>query len=163
MAKPCESEPKPMDDVSDSPPKRTVESSSQEDNLEAKKWRFFRPETPEENQDNNNNNNHHQNNHERLSAGGQSPISRTRLATLAQIGEDWLYLALLGTIMALLSFSMDSMITFFLSTRLWLFTDLNEDSVIVQYLGWCLMPIVLVIFSTAFVYLCSPTVSCKPN
>lgn len=84
---------------------------------------------------------------------------KTRLATLAQIGEDWLYLALLGTIMALLSFSMDSVITLFLKTRLWLFTDLNEDDLFVQYLGWCIMPVVLIAFSTGFVHLCSPTVS----
>lgn len=84
---------------------------------------------------------------------------KTRLATLAQIGEDWLYLALLGTIMAMLSFSMDSVITLFLNTRLWLFHDLSEDNVLVQYLGWCITPIVLVTFSSGFVHLCSPTVS----
>lgn len=59
-------------------------------------------------------------------------VSKTRLATLAQIGEDWLYLALLGIIMALLSFSMDSIITLFLGTRLWLFKDLSADSLIIQ-------------------------------
>lgn len=85
--------------------------------------------------------------------------ARTRLATLAQIGEDWLYLALLGTIMALLSFSMDSVITLFLNTRLWLFKDLSEDNRLVQYVGWCLTPIILVTFSSGFVHLCSPTVS----
>lgn len=87
------------------------------------------------------------------------PSARTRLATLAQIGEDWLYLALLGTIMALLSFSMDSVITLFLNTRLWLFKDLSEDNTLIQYVGWCLTPIVLVTFSSGFVHLCSPTVS----
>lgn len=87
------------------------------------------------------------------------PTARTRLATLAQIGEDWLYLALLGTIMALLSFSMDSVITLFLNTRLWLFKDLSEDNTLIQYVGWCLTPIVLVTFSSGFVHLCSPTVS----
>lgn len=89
----------------------------------------------------------------------KSPSARSRLATLAQIGEDWLYLALLGTIMALLSFSMDTVITLFLNTRLWLFKDLSEDNTIIQYVGWCLTPIVLVSFSSGFVHLCSPTVS----
>lgn len=84
---------------------------------------------------------------------------RNRLATLSQIGEDWLYLALLGTIMALLSFSMDSVITLFLNTRLRLYRDVSEDSILVQYLGWTVTPIVLVSFSTGFVHLCSPTVS----
>lgn len=89
----------------------------------------------------------------------QPVAGKTRLATLAQIGEDWLYLALLGIIMALLSFYMDSVITLFLNTRLWLFKDLSEDNLFIQYLGWCVAPIVLVTFSSAFVHLCSPTVS----
>lgn len=82
---------------------------------------------------------------------------KSRLATLAQIGEDWLYLALLGTIMALLSFSMDSVITLFLNTRLRLFRDISPDNQLIQYLGWCVTPIVLVTFSSGFVHLCSPT------
>lgn len=90
---------------------------------------------------------------------GASIVDRTRLATLAQIGEDWLYLALLGIIMAMLSFSMDIVITLFLNTRLWMFNDVSEDNLLVKYLGWCLTPIVLVTFSTGFVHLCSPTVS----
>lgn len=84
-------------------------------------------------------------------------MTRSKLTTLAQIGEDWLYLALLGIIMALLSFSMDTIITLFLNTRLWLFKDLNGDSILIQYLCWCITPIVLVTFSSGFVHLCSPT------
>lgn len=79
---------------------------------------------------------------------------------MAQIGQDWLYLALLGIIMALLSFSMDSVISLFLDTRLRLFKDLNVDLMVVKYLAWCIMPIILVAFSSGFVHLCSPTVSC---
>lgn len=86
-----------------------------------------------------------------------TPIARSRLATLAQIGEDWLYLALLGIIMALLSFSMDSIITLFLETRLWLSQEMEGHNLLVQYLAWCITPILLVAFSTGFVHLCSPT------
>lgn len=86
-------------------------------------------------------------------------LIRTKLKTLAQIGEDWLYLALLGIIMALISFSMDTIISLFLNTRLRLYQDLNDYSLIIQYVGWCLTPIVLVSFSSGFVHLCSPTVS----
>lgn len=85
-------------------------------------------------------------------------IIKSRLAALAQIGEDWLYLASLGAIMALISFSMDGIIAMFLSNRLWLFHDLTTDNLIIQYLGWCVPPIVLVSFSAGFVHLCSPTV-----
>lgn len=80
-----------------------------------------------------------------------------RLITLAQIGEDWLYLALLGVLMAFLSFSMDSVITLFLNTRLWLYEQVNESNILLQYVCWCLMPIVLVTFSSGFVHVCSPT------
>lgn len=84
---------------------------------------------------------------------------RTRLVTLIQIGEDWLYLASLGIIMALISFSMDTVITMFLSTKVWLSRDLNQNNQLLQYLGWSIMPVVLVTFSSGFVHLCSPTVS----
>lgn len=88
-----------------------------------------------------------------------TPMTRCRLNTLAQIGEDWLYLALLGIIMALLSLSMDSMITMFLETRIWLSEEMEEQNLLLQYLAWCIVPIFLVTFSTGFVHLCSPTVS----
>lgn len=78
---------------------------------------------------------------------------------MVQIGQDWLYLALLGIIMALLSFSMDAVISLFLDTRLRLFKDLSGDFLPSKYLAWCVMPIVLVAFSSGFVHLCSPTVS----
>uniref|UniRef100_A0A6G1SEG5 Chloride channel protein 2 n=1 Tax=Aceria tosichella TaxID=561515 RepID=A0A6G1SEG5_9ACAR len=86
-----------------------------------------------------------------------TPMTRSRLNTLAQIGEDWLYLALLGIIMALLSLFMDSMITMFLSTRIWLSEEMSEQNLFLEYLAWCLVPILLVTFSTGFVHLCSPT------
>lgn len=87
-----------------------------------------------------------------------SPI-QGRLTSMAQIGEDWLYLALLGIIMALLSFSMDSIITLFLNTRFWFSNEMRNYNLIVQYVAWCATPILLVTFSTGFVHLCSPTVS----
>lgn len=86
-------------------------------------------------------------------------VIKSKLKTLAQIGEDWLYLALLGIIMALISFSMDTIIALFLNTRLRLYQDLNDYTLIIQYIGWCATPIVLVTFSSGFVHLCSPTVS----
>jgi hypothetical protein len=88
-----------------------------------------------------------------------TPMTRSRLNTLAQIGEDWLYLALLGIIMALLSLFMDSMITMFLGTRIWLSEEMSEQNLLLEYLAWCLVPVLLVTFSTGFVHLCSPTVS----
>lgn len=88
-----------------------------------------------------------------------TPIKRNLLSTLGQIGEDWLYLALLGIIMALLSFSMDYVITLLLNTRLWFSQELGQHGLSLQYLAWCLIPVLLVTFGTGFVHLCSPTVS----
>lgn len=99
----------------------------------------------------------------RSPVAGQAAQKRSRLSTLAQIGEDWLYLALLGIIIALLSFSMDSIITLFLNTRLWLSAETRDHNLLVQYAAWCATPILLVTFSTGFVHLCSPTVSSGPS
>lgn len=106
---------------------------------------------------------HHQNNRQKSTRKKSSFASKSRLAILAQIGEDWLYLALLGTIMALISFSMDSVITLLLNTRLRLFKDVSNNSPFLKYLAWCVTPIVLVTFSSGFVHLCSPTVSTFDN
>lgn len=84
---------------------------------------------------------------------------KQKLTSLYQIGQDWLYLALLGTTMAVLSFSMDQVINLFLNTRLWVFEDLANSNLVARYLAWSTTPLVLVIFSTGFVHLCSPTVS----
>lgn len=117
--------------------------------------------TNDVNSGNNDNNNTSSNitttNNANKVATNKSSFSRSRLSTLAQIGEDWLYLASLGAIMAIISFSMDSVIQMFFNNRLWLFRDLNENNLFVQYLAWCLPPIILVAFSTGFVHLCSPT------
>lgn len=95
------------------------------------------------------------------SSAKMNNVIKQKLTPLYQIGQDWLYLALLGTTMAVLSFSMDQVINLFLNTRLWLFEDLADSNLLARYLAWCAIPLVLVIFSTGFVHLCSPTVSIR--
>lgn len=96
--------------------------------------------------------------------------------TFAKVGEDWAFLALLGIIMALLSFTMDlgiymcftgklfglkftiSMTTFIyldVTARLWMYNEFTIHPA-VQYLAWITLPITLVLFAAGFVFIVSP-------
>ena len=55
--------------------------------------------------------------------------------TFAKIGEDWAFLALLGIIMAVLSFIMDYTIAMCNHARHWLVEDLVEN-VYLQFAAW---------------------------
>ncbi|XP_071494370.1 chloride channel protein 2-like [Diadema antillarum] len=73
----------------------------------------------------------------------------------SKIGEDWIFLALLGVIMALLSFALDYTIQKFQTAQVHMFYML-EGKAILQYLAWAGFPVVLIIFSAGFVHLVSP-------
>ncbi|CAG9814810.1 unnamed protein product [Phaedon cochleariae] len=75
--------------------------------------------------------------------------------TFARLGEDWVFLALLGIIMAFLSFIMDRGISICDNARLWLFRDLTMHPV-AQYAAWISLPVSLILFSTGFVQLVAP-------
>ncbi|KAG5885475.1 hypothetical protein JTB14_005066 [Gonioctena quinquepunctata] len=75
--------------------------------------------------------------------------------TFARLGEDWVFLALLGIIMALLSFMMDRGISICDSARLWLYRDLTMHPA-AQYASWVTLPLCLILFSTGFVQLVAP-------
>ncbi|XP_072383243.1 chloride channel protein 2-like isoform X1 [Diabrotica undecimpunctata] len=75
--------------------------------------------------------------------------------TFAKLGEDWVFLALLGFIMALLSFLMDRGIAICNNARLWLFRDLTMHPA-AQYAAWISLPVCLILFSTGFVQLVAP-------
>ncbi|XP_019766812.2 chloride channel protein 2 isoform X1 [Dendroctonus ponderosae] len=75
--------------------------------------------------------------------------------TFARLGEDWVFLALLGVIMAVLSFIMDSGISMCSSARLWLYNDLSSNPA-AQYASWVILPLTLILFSTGFVHLVAP-------
>jgi chloride channel 2 len=90
------------------------------------------------------------------------------------MGEDWVFLALLGIIMALLSFIMDKGISLctngknylqnsgqsevfnpLFSARVWLYRDLTSHPFI-QYAAWVSLPVCLILFSAGFVHLVAP-------
>jgi chloride channel 2 len=75
--------------------------------------------------------------------------------TFAKFGEDWVFLAMLGILMAIISFCMDWGISICNRARIWLFTDLDY-SITVQYFAWIILPILLVWFSAGFVHLIAP-------
>ncbi|KAL5015355.1 hypothetical protein ScPMuIL_009625 [Solemya velum] len=78
-----------------------------------------------------------------------------RDAAFHAIGEDWIFLALLGVLMALLSFSMDFIIEKCQEAKLWLYEELSF-SVALQYLAWISYSILFILFATGFTHLVSP-------
>ncbi|KAG1681938.1 Chloride channel protein 2 [Nymphon striatum] len=68
--------------------------------------------------------------------------------TFARLGEDWIYLAVLGILMALLSFIMDYAISMCLK-------DLVKHHGL-QFLSWTMFPVLLIIFSSGFVHVVAP-------
>merc|ERR1719209_827762 len=75
--------------------------------------------------------------------------------TFARIGEDWVFLGLLGVIMALVSFLMDYTISLCNNARLWLVKDLVSN-IYLQFVAWVSLPVFLVLFSTGFVHVVAP-------
>ena len=75
--------------------------------------------------------------------------------TFARLGEDWVFLAILGMLMALVSFAMDYTIALCNNARLWLVQDLVSN-IYLQFLAWVCLPTVLILFSTGFVHVVAP-------
>ncbi|XP_076321943.1 chloride channel protein 2-like [Tachypleus tridentatus] len=72
--------------------------------------------------------------------------------TFARLGEDWVFLALLGILSSLLSFAMDYGIAICQKARIWLYRDLTEHPA-QQYLAWLAFPLILMLFSAGFVHI----------
>ena len=75
--------------------------------------------------------------------------------TFARLGEDWVFLAILGLIMALVSFAMDYTIALCNNARLWLAQDLVANAYL-QFIAWVSLPTCLILFSTGFVHVVAP-------
>jgi len=75
--------------------------------------------------------------------------------TFAKLGEDWVFLGLLGLLMALVSFAMDYTISLCNNARLWLVEDLISN-IYLQFLAWVILPVALILFSTGFVNVVAP-------
>lgn len=76
--------------------------------------------------------------------------------TFARLGEDWVYLALLGLIVAMLSFFMDGGIGMCNRARIWLYRDIATQHIALQYFAWVSLPVFLILFSAGFVHIIAP-------
>uniref|UniRef100_A0A6Q2Z1I3 Chloride channel protein n=1 Tax=Esox lucius TaxID=8010 RepID=A0A6Q2Z1I3_ESOLU len=74
---------------------------------------------------------------------------------VTKLGEDWIFLVLLGLTMALVSWSMDYASAKSLQAYKWMHGELTGN-VPIQYLAWVIYPIVLVMFASFFCNLVSP-------
>lgn len=97
-----------------------------------------------------------QRDHGRLYRATASVITVIWEKTFAHVGEDGVFLALLGIIMAVLSFMMDEGIKMCNRARASLYEELQDHHVFVRYLCWLTLPISLILFSTGFVHMLAP-------
>lgn len=74
---------------------------------------------------------------------------------ISRVGEDWIFLILLGLVMALVSWAMDFCIAICLQAQKWMFAGL-ESNVFLQYLAWVTYPVVLISFSAGFTHIVAP-------
>ncbi|XP_035578228.1 chloride channel protein 2 isoform X3 [Callorhinus ursinus] len=93
---------------------------------------------------------------------GQSRCARCRICSVrchkflvSRVGEDWIFLVLLGLLMALVSWAMDYAIAACLQAQQWMSRGLNT-SLLLQYLAWVTYPIVLITFSAGFTQILAP-------
>ncbi|EHB12535.1 Chloride channel protein 2 [Heterocephalus glaber] len=74
---------------------------------------------------------------------------------VSRVGEDWIFLVLLGLLMALVSWAMDYAIAVCLQAQQWMSQGLNT-SILLQYLAWVTYPVVLITFSAGFTQILAP-------
>ncbi|XP_016413960.1 chloride channel protein 1 [Sinocyclocheilus rhinocerous] len=85
----------------------------------------------------------------------QDCLARIQRYIVTKLGEDWIFLVLLGVTMALVSWSMDYASAKSLQAYKWMHGEL-KGNVALQYLAWVSYPIILVVFASLFCHLVSP-------
>uniref|UniRef100_A0A1A8F6G3 Chloride channel 1b n=1 Tax=Nothobranchius korthausae TaxID=1143690 RepID=A0A1A8F6G3_9TELE len=85
----------------------------------------------------------------------QDCLARVRRYIVTKMGEDWIFLILLGLTMALVSWCMDYTSAKSLQAYKWIQGEL-KDNVPLQYLAWVTYPIILIVFASLFCHLVSP-------
>ncbi|KAM6994813.1 chloride channel protein 1 isoform 1-T1 [Tautogolabrus adspersus] len=85
----------------------------------------------------------------------QDCLARVRRYIVTKMGEDWIFLVLLGLTMALVSWSMDYASAKSLQAYKWIHGEL-KGNVALQYLAWVTYPMILVMFASLFCNLVSP-------
>uniref|UniRef100_A0A8C4XKS9 Chloride voltage-gated channel 1 n=1 Tax=Falco tinnunculus TaxID=100819 RepID=A0A8C4XKS9_FALTI len=87
--------------------------------------------------------------------GGDNCARRIQKYVTKKLGEDWIFLVLLGLVMALVSWGMDYASAKSLQAYKWMYQALHPN-VPMQYLAWVTYPLVLILFAAIFCHLVSP-------
>ncbi|KAM4566163.1 chloride channel protein 2-like isoform 11-T12 [Odontesthes bonariensis] len=74
---------------------------------------------------------------------------------ISRVGEDWIFLILLGLFMAMVSWVVDFCIAICLQAQKWMYGGLDSN-VFLQYLAWVTYPVVLITFSAGFTQILAP-------
>ncbi|XP_023817305.1 chloride channel protein 2 isoform X1 [Oryzias latipes] len=74
---------------------------------------------------------------------------------ISRVGEDWIFLSLLGLVTALLSWGMDYCIAICEDAHKWMYGGLDSN-VLLQYLAWVTYSVVLITFSAGFTQILAP-------
>ncbi|KAK8725221.1 hypothetical protein OTU49_010760 [Cherax quadricarinatus] len=77
--------------------------------------------------------------------------------TFARLGEDWVFLFILGTLMATISFLIDDIVLICFGGRMYLQEYLGNFHWALQLFSWVIIPTLLVIFSAAFCQWMAPS------
>ncbi|XP_004594390.2 chloride channel protein 1 [Ochotona princeps] len=85
----------------------------------------------------------------------QDCIRRLGHVVRRKLGEDWIFLVLLGLLMALVSWCMDYVSAKSLQAYKWTYAQM-QPSLPLQYLAWVTFPLILILFSAIFCHLISP-------
>ncbi|XP_055002473.1 chloride channel protein 1 [Sorex araneus] len=85
----------------------------------------------------------------------QDCLRRLGRAVRRQLGEDWIFLVLLGLLMALVSWCMDYISAKALQAYKWTYYRM-QPNLGLQFLAWVTFPLVLILFSALFCQLISP-------
>ncbi|XP_070592922.1 LOW QUALITY PROTEIN: chloride channel protein 1 [Erythrolamprus reginae] len=72
-----------------------------------------------------------------------------------KLGEDWIFLILLGLVMALVSWGVDYASSKSLEAYKWIYKEM-QPSIPMQYLAWVTYPLILILFAALFCQLVSP-------
>uniref|UniRef100_H3CGQ9 Chloride channel, voltage-sensitive 2a n=1 Tax=Tetraodon nigroviridis TaxID=99883 RepID=H3CGQ9_TETNG len=82
--------------------------------------------------------------------------SRCQKFLILRVGEDWIFLILLGLVMALVSWVMDYAIAFCQEVaQKWMYSGLDSN-LLLQYIAWVTYPVVLITFSAGFTQILAP-------
>ncbi|KAM6899715.1 chloride channel protein-like [Xenentodon cancila] len=82
-------------------------------------------------------------------------IARVQRFLVTRLGEDWIFLVLLGLTMALVSWTMDYASAKSLQAYKWIHWELRGN-IPLQYLAWVSYPLIFILFSSLFCHLVAP-------